>query len=162
VGHGRHRIVIGGEQLGAQRLRRWKEELLPNASYVNEYGPTETVVGVSVWELKDERGLKELAGEIAAPIGRPIGNTELYVVGEGGQLQPEGCVGELYIGGAGVARGYVKQEELTRERFVANRFKAAAAMATSVASVSSVRDRRASPITRLYRPIAASTLARRL
>jgi non-ribosomal peptide synthetase component F len=123
VGQGRHRIVIGGEQLGAQRLRRWKEELLPNASYVNEYGPTEAVVGVSVWELKDEAGLKELEGEAAAPIGKPIGNTELYVVGEGGQLQPVGCVGELYIGGAGVARGYVNEEQLTRERFVVNPFR---------------------------------------
>ncbi len=129
-GRGRHRIVIGGEQLGAQRLRRWKQELLPKASFVNEYGPTETVVGCSVWMLGGEGGgeeeigkLKELEELIAAPIGRPIGNTQLYVLGEGRQLQPQNSVGELYIGGAGVARGYVNQEEMTRERFIANPFR---------------------------------------
>jgi amino acid adenylation domain-containing protein len=122
VGRRRHRVVIGGEQLGAARLRRWKEELLPEAVFVNEYGPTETVVGCSVWELKDEEGLKELEGQVAAPIGRPIGNTQVYVVGAGGQLQPVSSVGELYIGGAGVARGYVKQEEITAERFIRNPF----------------------------------------
>ncbi len=129
-GRGRHRIVIGGEQLGAQRLRRWKQELLPKASFVNEYGPTETVVGCSVWMLGGEGGgeeeigkLKELEELVAAPIGRPIGNTQLYVLGEGRQLQPQNSVGELYIGGAGVARGYVNQEEMTRERFIANPFR---------------------------------------
>jgi len=80
---------------------------------------------VSVWELpgeKAEKALQQLEGQAAAPIGKPIGNTELYVVGESGQLQPRNGIGELYIGGAGVARGYVNQEELTRERFVADRF----------------------------------------
>jgi amino acid adenylation domain-containing protein len=123
--HASHRIVIGGEQLGAQKLKKWKEELLPQASFVNEYGPTETVVGCSVWELPGEnaaQALQQLEGQVAAPIGKPIGNTELYVLGESGQLQPVNSIGELYIGGAGVARGYVKQEELTRERFVQNPF----------------------------------------
>jgi len=122
AGQGRHRIVIGGEQLGAQRLRRWKEELLPHANYVNEYGPTETVVGCSVWELKDEKGLKELEARTVAPIGKPIGNTQIYILDGYGQPVPQGVTGELYIGGAGVARGYVNQEELTRERFVADPF----------------------------------------
>ena len=63
----RHRIVVGGEQLGAQRLRKWKEKLLPNATFVNEYGPTEAVVGCSVWTLSDGKGLEELAGLAAAP-----------------------------------------------------------------------------------------------
>ena len=109
-------------------MRRWKQELLPNASLVNEYGPTETVVGSSVWEVRGEgkeaeEKLRELEGLVGAPIGRPIGNTRMYVVGEGGQLQPKGSVGELWIGGAGVARGYVKQEELTGERFIADPFR---------------------------------------
>src|SRR5207244_4473921 len=106
-GRAEHRIVIGGEQLSAERLRRWKQELLPNAEFVNEYGPTETVVGCSVWSLRDERGLKELEGRVNAPIGKPIRNTQLYVLSEEQQLQPVNSVGELYIGGAGVARGYV-------------------------------------------------------
>jgi amino acid adenylation domain-containing protein len=121
-GRAGHRIVVGGEQLGAQRLKRWKGELLPNAVFVNEYGPTEAAVGCSVWEVRDREGLKELEGLAAAPIGRPIGNTQLYVLGEGRQLQPVNSVGELYIGGAGLARGYLGQEELTRERFIDNPF----------------------------------------
>src|SRR5437870_5033714 len=74
----RHVVVIGGEQLGAERVRRWKQEWLPEARFVNEYGPTETVVGCSVWELgggdeeQEEQKLKELEGRVAAPIGQPI------------------------------------------------------------------------------------------
>ena len=73
-------------------------------------------------ERTRRQALQQLEGQVGAPIGRPIGNTEMYVLGESGQLQPVNGVGELYIGGAGVARGYVKQEELTRERFVQNPF----------------------------------------
>src|SRR5262245_56074147 len=122
VGRAPHRILVGGEQLGAERLRRWKRELLPEAIFVNEYGPTEAAVGCSVWTLRDESGLETLEGLPAAPIGRPIANTQLYVLGEGIQLQPGGSVGELYIGGEGLARGYLNQEELTEERFIPNPF----------------------------------------
>jgi amino acid adenylation domain-containing protein/non-ribosomal peptide synthase protein (TIGR01720 family) len=113
-----HVVVVGGEQLGAQRLRRWKVELLPEATFVNEYGPTETVVGCSVWKLSEAKGLEELEGLAAAPIGRPIANTRLYVLSDGGQLQPRNSVGELYIGGEGLARGYLKLPGLTAERFI--------------------------------------------
>ncbi|HKQ08223.1 MAG TPA: amino acid adenylation domain-containing protein, partial [Blastocatellia bacterium] len=123
VGEAPHRIVVGGEQLSAQRLKRWKGELLPAATFDNEYGPTETVVGCSVWTLSGEKGLEELEGQAAAPIGRPIANTQLYVLGAGQQPQPCNSVGELYIGGEGVARGYLNQEELTRERFITNPFR---------------------------------------
>jgi len=122
VGRRRHRVVVGGEQLLAERLRRWKGELLPRASFVNEYGPTEAVVGCSVWEIGEEEGVEVLAEKVAVPIGRAIGNTELYVLGEGQQLQPVNSVGELYIGGAGLARGYLKEEGQTRERFVVSPF----------------------------------------
>jgi thioesterase domain-containing protein/acyl carrier protein len=121
VGWRKHRVVIGGEQLGAQRLLRWKRELLPETIFVNEYGPTEAVVGCSTWTLEGEKELAELAeleGLAAVPIGRPIENVELYVLGNGQQLQRVNSIGELYIGGAGVARGYVKQDELTAELFV--------------------------------------------
>jgi acyl-coenzyme A synthetase/AMP-(fatty) acid ligase len=122
AGRAPHHVVVGGEQLGAQRLRRWKRDLLPAATFVNEYGPTEAVVGCSVWTLSDGRGLEELEGLAAAPIGRPIANTQLYVLGEGRQLQPCNSVGELYIGGEGLARGYLNQEGVTRERFIMNPF----------------------------------------
>ncbi|WP_460736256.1 amino acid adenylation domain-containing protein, partial [Lysobacter tyrosinilyticus] len=117
-----HCIVVGGEQLPASTLRRWKGELLPQARFVNEYGPTETVVGCSVWTLSTQEELSWLDGSAATPIGRPIGNTQLYVLDAHRQLQPLGSVGELYIGGAGVARGYLNRPELTAERFVDNVF----------------------------------------
>ncbi|WKB55581.1 non-ribosomal peptide synthetase [Eleftheria terrae] len=117
-----HCIVVGGEQLSSATLQRWKGELLPQARFVNEYGPTETVVGCSVWTLASAGQLPSLAGSAAAPIGRPIANTRLYVLGAALQLQPVGCVGELYIGGAGVARGYINQPSLTQERFIADPF----------------------------------------
>jgi len=72
----------------------------------NEYGPTETVVGCSVRRIRDDselESLQERGGSV--PIGRPIWNTRLYVVGESGQLQPPHSVGELCIGGAGWGGG---------------------------------------------------------
>jgi amino acid adenylation domain-containing protein len=122
TGSAPHCIVIGGEQLASATLQRWKGELLPQASFVNEYGPTETVVGCSVWTLATAEQLPALGASAAAPIGRAIGNTQLYVLGPERQLQPLGCAGELYIGGAGVARGYLNQEALTQERFIADPF----------------------------------------
>ncbi|HWW77506.1 MAG TPA: amino acid adenylation domain-containing protein, partial [Pyrinomonadaceae bacterium] len=117
-----HVIVVGGEQLGAPLLTKWKRELLPASTFVNEYGPTEAVVGCTVWTLSDEEGLAELEGKAAAPIGRPIGNTQVYVLDAHLRPAPEGVSGELYIGGVGVARGYVNLPELTEERFIPDPF----------------------------------------
>jgi amino acid adenylation domain-containing protein/FkbM family methyltransferase len=119
-----HVVVVGGEQLAAPLLAKWKGELLPASTFVNEYGPTEAVVGCTIWTLWDEAGLSALAGRAAAPIGRPIGNTQVYVLDAHLRPSPEGVNGELYIGGAGVARGYVNLAELTEERFVSDPFAA--------------------------------------
>jgi len=96
----------------------WKRELLPRATFVNEYGPTEAVVGCTVWALSDGRALEGLEVRAAAPIGRPIGNTRVYVLDSQMWPAPEGVAGEIYIGGARVARGYVNLPGLTAERFV--------------------------------------------
>ncbi|HEV2639099.1 MAG TPA: amino acid adenylation domain-containing protein [Actinocrinis sp.] len=80
---------------------------------VNLYGPTEATVDVSSYDCPDDP-----ARAVArVPIGRPIDNTRLYVLGPGGLPQPVGAVGELCIGGVGVARGYLDRPELTAERF---------------------------------------------
>ena len=79
----------------------------------NEYGPTETVVGSCVYEL--QAGEQERSG---VPIGRPIDNTQMYVLDQWQQPVAVGVRGEIYIGGAGVARGYSRRAELTAERFV--------------------------------------------
>ncbi|HEX7334998.1 MAG TPA: amino acid adenylation domain-containing protein [Pyrinomonadaceae bacterium] len=107
-----HSLVIGGENLLAGTVERWRDEA-PQTRLFNEYGPTETVVGCSVYEIGFET---EWNGSI--PIGRPIANTQLYILDDEGEVVPLGVKGELYIGGAGVARGYLNRPDLTAERFV--------------------------------------------
>src|SRR5690606_36221299 len=80
----------------------------------NPYGPTETVVGCAWFDVTAH--ITELDRTI--PIGRPMSNTTLQVLDAAGQLQPIGVAGELYIGGAGVAKGYLNQPGLTAEKFV--------------------------------------------
>jgi amino acid adenylation domain-containing protein len=109
-------FVIGGENLLAEKLQLWRE-FAPATRLINEYGPTETVVGCCVYEVQadDPRN-----GSV--PIGRPIDNTQLYVLDSDLQPVPVGETGELYIGGAGVARGYWNRPELTEERFLPDPF----------------------------------------
>lgn len=109
-------FIIGGENLSAEGLRFWRETA-PRIRLINEYGPTETVVGCCIYEV--------LPGDPpngSVPIGRPIANTELYVLDERLAPVPVGETGELYIGGVGVGRGYLNRPELTRERFLPDPF----------------------------------------
>ena len=109
-------FVIGGENLLAESLQLWRR-YAPTTRLINEYGPTETVVGCCVYEVQpaDPR-----SGSV--PIGRPIANTQLYVLDPNLQPVPPGVMGELFIGGAGVARGYLNRPELTAERFLTDPF----------------------------------------
>jgi amino acid adenylation domain-containing protein len=109
-------FVIGGEQLMYETISYWRS-VMPDARFVNEYGPTETVVGCCVEAVTHVR----TGGPV--PIGRPIANTKLRVLDTrgGGGLAPIGVPGELFIGGAGVALGYHRRPELTAERFVEDR-----------------------------------------
>lgn len=109
-------FVIGGENLLAETLQFWRDAA-PETRLINEYGPTETVVGCCVYEVQpgDPR-----TGSV--PIGRPIANTQLYVLDGSLEPVPPGVTGELYIGGAGVALGYLNRPELTAERFLADPF----------------------------------------
>ncbi|HEY0855956.1 MAG TPA: amino acid adenylation domain-containing protein, partial [Albitalea sp.] len=109
-------FVIGGEALSASTVGLWRR-LQPGVRLVNEYGPTETVVGCVVHDVPAQVDLAR-----AIPIGRPIANTRIYVLDAHRQPVPVGVVGELYIGGAGVARGYLNRPELTAERFVDDPF----------------------------------------
>jgi exosortase A-associated hydrolase 2 len=109
-------FVIGGENLLAESLRLWRESA-PATRLINEYGPTETVVGCCVYEVRPGDPHNG-----AVPIGRPIANTQLYILDESLEPVPPGVMGELYIGGAGVARGYLNRPDLTKERFLADPF----------------------------------------
>jgi len=105
------KILSGGEAISSHL----KNNLLANEQGLlwNMYGPTETCV-YSLWQKLDiERGIT---------IGQAVDNTEVCVLDENNQLLPQGVAGELHIGGAGLARGYLNQEELTAERFIANPF----------------------------------------
>lgn len=109
-------FVIGGENLLADNLSLWRGRT-PPTRLVNEYGPTETVVGCCIHEIADS---DPHSG--AVPIGRPIANTQLYILDEEMQPVERGRVGELYIGGIGVGRGYINRPELTAERFLPDLF----------------------------------------
>jgi amino acid adenylation domain-containing protein len=115
----RHCLVIGGEQLTKATVARWQRERLPLAAYVNEYGPTETVVGCAVYTVRGPQDLQR--GGHAVAIGRPIQNTRLYVRNALDQPVPVGAVGELCIGGDGVTEGYQRLEAQTAARFRVHR-----------------------------------------
>jgi amino acid adenylation domain-containing protein len=111
------KLIVGGEELKAPLARSIVEASAGEMAIFNEYGPTETVVGCMIHRFDPE-----LDRGAAVPIGRPITNTRMYVLDANGEPVPMGVVGELYIGGAGVARGYLNRAELTAERFVEDRF----------------------------------------
>ena len=111
-------FVIGGENLTSESLRFWRKSA-PATRLINEYGPTETVVGCCIYEVRPEDPQNG-----SVPIGCAIANTELYVLDEALKPVPAGEMGELYIGGAGVARGYWNRPELTAERFLPDTFSA--------------------------------------
>jgi non-ribosomal peptide synthase protein (TIGR01720 family) len=108
-------FIIGGENLTTDHVRFWSNNA-PESKLVNEYGPTETVVGCCVYTLNGEESIGVI------PIGKPIANMKLYVLDEFLEPLPIGVPGELFIGGVGVGRGYLNRPELTAERFIPNPF----------------------------------------
>lgn len=105
------KILCGGEAFP----RDIAEELLPRCAELwNMYGPTETTIWSTVHRIEDAKG--------PIAIGHPIANTQVYVLDEHRSLMPRGVIGELYIGGKGVARGYLHRPDLTEERFILNPF----------------------------------------
>ncbi|WP_022970981.1 non-ribosomal peptide synthetase, partial [Xanthomonas maliensis] len=111
-------MVIGGEALSAATLARW-QALAPHTRLINEYGPTETVVGCVVHTAT---AADADAANGRVPIGQPIADLRLYVLDAHGQLAPIGVVGQLYIAGPQLARGYLGRAGLTAERFVPDPF----------------------------------------
>lgn len=114
----RFKIISGGEALS----RDLSQQLLKRGSSVwNLYGPTETTIWSTIFRVEDKQK-NSFAGNAYVPIGRPIANTELYILDRKLQPVPIGVFGELHIGGAGLARGYLNRQELTEEKFISNPF----------------------------------------
>ncbi|MCC8538929.1 amino acid adenylation domain-containing protein [Xanthomonas codiaei] len=111
-------FVVGGEALSTATVRHLRA-LAPDVRLVNEYGPTETVVGCIVYEVPIGWENTTLS---SVPIGRPIANMHAYVLDMHGRRVPIGVAGELYIAGAQVTRGYLDRAALTEQRFVVDPF----------------------------------------
>jgi amino acid adenylation domain-containing protein len=114
----RRALVLGGEAF-SPALRARIEALAPSCALINHYGPTETTVGACALPLAE---LHDARGAATIPIGTPLANAQALVLDARLARVPIGAVGELYLGGAGLARGYHGRPDLTAERFVPHPF----------------------------------------
>ncbi|NJM68702.1 MAG: amino acid adenylation domain-containing protein [Acaryochloris sp. RU_4_1] len=110
-------VIIGGEAASVEHLATW-QQLAPNVRLINSYGPTEATIVATTCDLS----VPKTTVEQVVPIGKPIHNVQTYVLDEALQPLPLGVPGGLYIGGAGLARGYLHQLELTKKAFIPNPF----------------------------------------
>ncbi|MDI6530868.1 amino acid adenylation domain-containing protein [Bacillus mycoides] len=109
------KIIVGGENLTVDLAANIQKKLGRETKIYNEYGPTETVVGCMIhqFDIEKDKG-------VSVPIGVPAQNMKIYVLDSDLRPVPMGVVGEIYISGEGVARGYFNNQDLTRERFIVN------------------------------------------
>jgi amino acid adenylation domain-containing protein len=105
-------LVVGGEALYRETVAPWQTNA-PDTRIFNEYGPTETTVGSCVYQCG-----AQILGSDRIPIGTPINNTQLFVLDANLEPVPSGIIGELFIGGDGLARGYLNSEELNKTKFI--------------------------------------------
>jgi acyl-coenzyme A synthetase/AMP-(fatty) acid ligase/aryl carrier-like protein len=106
-------VFSGGEALPADVQDRFLDTL--RAQLGNQYGPTETAIDATYWRCQCKGGRR-------VPIGRPIANAQVYLLDSRLEAVPAGVAGELYIGGAGLSRGYLNMPDATAERFIPNPF----------------------------------------
>lgn len=111
---------FGGEAMSRTTFERIGRALRPRI-LINGYGPTETVISPLIWKVSPGAAFDEPY----APIGDVVGDRVAYVLGPDLELTPEGATGELWLGGSGLARGYLKQPALTAERFLPDPFSTA-------------------------------------
>lgn len=111
------RFIVGGEDLKVNLAKEVCNSFGKNIEILNEYGPTETVVGCMIYKYDEDKDKG-----VSVPIGHPADNVQIYILDN--KLNPvsTGFVGELYISGDGVARGYLNRQELSHERFIENPF----------------------------------------
>jgi acyl-coenzyme A synthetase/AMP-(fatty) acid ligase/acyl carrier protein len=110
-------LLIGGEALSVSHVRKGLD-LLPDVQIINGYGPTESTTFTCCYRIP--RPIDDHL--LSIPIGKPIGNTQVYILDSYLNPVPMGVTGEIYIGGDGLARGYLNRPELTAERFIYHSF----------------------------------------
>jgi amino acid adenylation domain-containing protein/non-ribosomal peptide synthase protein (TIGR01720 family) len=113
-------VIIGGERAFPERVGMWQKCVGTQPQLVNTYGPTEATVVATMYKLPPSAPVDTTWPEL--PIGHPIRNIQVYVLDQYLQPVPIGVPGELHIGGAGLARGYLNRSELTEEKFIPNPF----------------------------------------
>lgn len=109
-------VIIGGDKALPERVEQWHRDVGPRVRLVNTYGPTETTIVATMCDLEKH------PAATAVSIGRPVANTQAYVLDH--QLEPSvvGARGELYLGGANLSRGYLGDPRLTAEKFIPDPF----------------------------------------
>ncbi|MFT5822225.1 MAG: amino acid adenylation domain-containing protein [Crocinitomix sp.] len=107
-------LILGGEPF-SEEIKSFLKAKSASCEVYNHYGPTETTIGKLIKQI-------DLSKDEPITLGKPIGNNQVYLLNENQQLSPIGVVGEISIGGAGLANGYLNQESLTIEKFIKNPF----------------------------------------
>lgn len=110
--------ILGGEALTYETIKPWLEASSSN-TFINEYGPTEATIGCTTFEVNKEYNDRQ---DGIVPIGKPIKNTQVYILNDLMRPVPIGVLGEIYIAGKGVAKGYLNKPTLTKEKFLDNPF----------------------------------------
>jgi amino acid adenylation domain-containing protein len=116
------RLYSGGEALGWEEMETAARVLGGAAEVCNLYGPTEATIDAGYWSYDGARAEELKARGASVPVGRPVANAEFYILDEAWQPVAVGVGGELYVGGAGLARGYLKRPALTAEKFIPHPF----------------------------------------
>ena len=113
-------VIVGGDVMSREAVRRWQQTTMRTARLLNAYGPTEAAITATVFDVPP--AYEEPTATTGVPIGRPLGSRKIYILNRKGKLSPIGAVGELHIGGMLLAREYLNNPELTAEKFIPNAF----------------------------------------
>jgi amino acid adenylation domain-containing protein len=119
VPQGLRLVIVGGEKASAKAFSVWRKAVGNRVRWINTYGPTEASVIATAYEPPSSQDVPTLT---TLPIGRPVANTKVYLLDEQLNPVPVGVPGELHIGGAGVACGYLNRPENTAEKFISDPF----------------------------------------